>query len=1039
MTCCRCNRTGRCQNCSCVKNGYKCENCLPLRLGNCANTVHTQLGHSAPAPAVSTTSVPASTMNLDLDLEPTPNSLTNSDHPELPPFEPLSEPVFSWGEYSSSQFCDALDSVYMEAIHWKINLFKVPYGKAGKAFVSEMASLFKAFATKSALESIAIKAAILLPILALQKPNRQSKVKEHITCLERRLATWREGNILNLLKEGRTIQQRLPNISAGSARPAQLARSFANLMFQGKTRAALRLLSNQNSGGTLHLNDMIDTTNGPRKVRDILADKHPPGQPVCSEAIIEDSSLEVHPVLFESIDATTIKSAALRTSGAAGPSGLDALSWRRLCTSFKSASVELCHYLALTARRLCTEFVHPVSIAPLLASRLIPLNKNPGVRPIGIGDTSRRIIAKAILSVTRQDVQDVAGSIQLCAGQISGIEAAVHATQDIFQNDATEAIILVDASNAFNALNRQTALHNIQKLCPTLATVLINTYRSPTDLYVDGDTLLSQEGTTQGDPLAMPMYALATIPLIKKLKDNVVDVTQVWYADDAAGAGKVSRLRDWWDHISRIGPMFGYFPNPSKTWVITKEEFLSSARCAFDGTEVNLTSSGRPYLGTALGAKQFAQTFVSDKVQEWSSEVETLATIAHSQPHAAYAAFTHGLMSKWTYLSRTMWGIGQLLQPLENVIRTKLLPALSGRPPPNEVERELFSLPARLGGIAISNPSNTAELEFNSSIQVTIALKEAILQQEFHYTSETLTEQTKARSEVQKLRRDKAEQASLVLKDLLPRSLKFSMELAQEKGASSWLTSLPIEEYGFSLHKSAFRDALALRYDWQPISAPSTCGCGAKFSIEHVLSCPKGGFPSIRHNEIRDLTANMLTEVCSDVCVEPDLQPITGEQLTGASSNIQDGARLDIAANGIWGGRYERTFFDVRIFNPHARSNRQTSLATCYRKHESIKKRTYEQRVREVEHASFTPLVLSASGGMASEATTFYKHLASKLATKWEQSYSHTLSWLRTRITFSLLRSAIQCIRGARSSCGHAIRIPQAIDLAVSELHISST
>ena len=83
-----------------------------------------------------------------------------------------------------------------------------------------------------------------------------------------------------------------------------------------------------------------------------------------------------------------------------------------------------------------------------------------------------------------------------------------------------------------------------------------------------------------------------------------------------AGAGKVSRLRDWWDHISRIGPMFGYFPNPSKTWVITKEEFLSSARSSFDGTEVNFTSRGRPYLGTALRAEQFAQTFVSDKVQE---------------------------------------------------------------------------------------------------------------------------------------------------------------------------------------------------------------------------------------------------------------------------------------------------------------------------------------------------------------------------------------------------------------------------------------
>ena len=247
------------------------------------------------------------------------------------------------------------------------------------------------------------------------------------------------------------------------------------------------------------------------------------------------------------------------------------------------------------------------------------------------------------------------------------------------------------------------------------------------------------------------------------------------------------------------------------------------------------------------------------------------------------------------------------------------------------------------------------------------------------------------------------------------------MDLAQEKGASSWLTSLPIEEFGFALHKGAFHDALALRYNWQPLCTPSTCGCGAKFSVEHVLSCPKGSFPSIRHNEIRDLTANLLTEVCNDFCIEPELQPITGESLTGASSNVQDGARLDIAANGFSGGRFERTYFDVRVFNPYAPSNWQSSIFSCYRKHESLKKRAYEQRVREVEHASFAPLVFSATGGMANEATVFYKKLASCLAMKWHQSYSSTLSWLRCRLTFSLLCSAIQCVRGAHSSCGRAL------------------
>ena len=148
------------------------------------------------------------------------------------------------------------------------------------------------------------------------------------------------------------------------------------------------------------------------------------------------------------------------------------------------------------------------------------------------------------------------------------IEAAVHAVHTLFHREDTEALLLVDASNAFNSLNRQTALHNIQRLLPSLA---INTYRAPSELYVHGDILLSREGTTQGDPLAMPMYALATIPLIRNLKDSMSDVNQVWYADDASGAGKITRLREWWDQLNSFGPKYGYFTNICKTWLVTKK------------------------------------------------------------------------------------------------------------------------------------------------------------------------------------------------------------------------------------------------------------------------------------------------------------------------------------------------------------------------------------------------------------------------------------------------------------------------------------
>ena len=135
----------------------------------------------------------------------------------------------------------------------------------------------------------------------------------------------------------------------------------------------------------------------------------------------------------------------------------------------------------------------------------------------------------------------------------------------------------------------------------------------------------------------------------------------------------------------------------------------------------------------------------------------------------------------------------------------------------------------------------------------------------------------------------------------LPPPLKRSVELAGEKGASNWLTALPISEFGFTLHKGAFVDAISLRYGWTPNRVPSYCECGTVFSIDHSLSCPRGGFTIQRHNEVRDITANLLTEVCHQVSTEPDLQPVTRETFNQVSTNTQDNARLDVAMNGFWG------------------------------------------------------------------------------------------------------------------------------------------
>ena len=193
--------------------------------------------------------------------------------------------------------------------------------------------------------------------------------------------------------------------------------------------------------------------------------------------------------------------------------------------------------------------------------------------------------------------------------------------------------------------------------------------------------------------------------------------------------------------------------------------------------------------------------------------------------------------------------------------------------------------------------------EYAASVQITKPLSDLIIQHNSVYTLDTQEEQLAAKSNLRRTKRQVQINEASQLKSSLSTSLQYSMLLAQEKGASSWLSALPIEEFGFALHKGAFRDALALRYGWTPCLVPAHCACGQPFSVSHALSCSMGGYPSIRHNEIRDLTAELLSEVCHSVSIEPHLKPLGGETLRGASANIEDGARLDIAANGFWGGK----------------------------------------------------------------------------------------------------------------------------------------
>jgi hypothetical protein len=404
-----------------------------------------------------------------------------------------------------------------------------------------------------------------------------------------------------------------------------------------------------------------------------------------------------------------------------------------MVSGYKDASSTLANALASVARRLTTEFVDPQGLEALLANRGIAIDKCPGLRPVGVGEMARRIIGKSVMAVTGAKVQEAVGSLQLCAGHPVGVEAAIHAMRGFLDDDSSDGILLIDADNAFNRVNRAAALWNVQFSCPAMKHVLINFYRSRTRIFMNGDgsfELFSEEGTTQGCPLAMAMYAIACCPLLNRLLPLC---KQVWFADDATGCDKLLALRKWFDALVEVGPLYGYFPKPSKCILLVKPDRVDLARKIFSGSGIDILiegskdsgveiiTTGTRHLGAAVGTDAFKESYVKNKVDSWIQCVKSLASISTSEPHAAYAAYTHCLQSQWTFLCRSMPGNPLLFQPLEDTIRKVFLPALLRREV-NDLERDLLSLPARMGGMGIVKPTEECLISHANSVYVSAPL-----------------------------------------------------------------------------------------------------------------------------------------------------------------------------------------------------------------------------------------------------------------------------------------------------------------------------
>ena len=229
-SCYRCNGSGRCVNCVCVKAGDACTNCMPQRRGNCRNSITNRSDLRDSSAVVSQATVPvqpspspipqqqleiqsgvplppftpmaqstASTITSQLVSPTTPDTADVTTIPDLPPYPPLRDLSLTMGAQDAAEFSHQVSEAYEEIVHFSPNLLEVPMGNTGWTFIGMLSTLFHAFGNDSlGSADYAMKAAMVMQQLLLEKPVGKLTFAVSMECLQRRIASWNKGAVREL-------------------------------------------------------------------------------------------------------------------------------------------------------------------------------------------------------------------------------------------------------------------------------------------------------------------------------------------------------------------------------------------------------------------------------------------------------------------------------------------------------------------------------------------------------------------------------------------------------------------------------------------------------------------------------------------------------------------------------------------------------------------------------------------------------------------------------------------------------------------------
>ena len=433
------------------------------------------------------------------------------------------------------------------------------------------------------------------------------------------------------------------------------------------------------------------------------------------------------------------------------------------------------------------------------------------------------------------------------------------------------------------------------------------------------------------------------------------------------------------------------------------------------------STRGQRFVGGYIGSDRMRGRWLDDKIATWVEGVKALSMVARKYPQSAYYGFVNCLQAEWQYVCRCCEGIGHLLKPIEVAIREEFIPALFGGldGAVDDNFRRLLANGVKAGGMALRNPCDLSDMLYKASTEATSLLVNALNGGE-KLNNSAHKKQVKQASKDMRKAREELEQG-LVDELSAAGGVKVKKRLDRMKEAGSWIQAAPDRFDGSELSNDEWHDNITTRYGMRPKGLPQRCdGCNAGFSVEHGLSCKKGGLVVIRHDDLRDEYEHLCGLALSPSRVNSEPTILYGNGTSArrgngpAEAELGDEARGDVYAHGLW-RRGTGCVMDCRITDTDAKSYGNVSSAKILARHEREKKKKYEEACKE-RRRTFVPLVYSVDGMPGKAARSTERRIASLLAAKWDRQYSEMCCFVRRRIALSIARSTTLLLRGDRST-----------------------